>query len=173
METRYNQEEPRGPLREGEKNPMTLAKIALGRREEVPQYQIEGLVDRYLRHRSDPDNVAHRLATSIAIGEHSWDVISLVKEIAPDLPEEKLKELQVEMLVKAAGITATEELVDTHNGVIPIPSDKDIIDTYGNVLVNDHLLIDYSAENGLHKAKELVRKGLKYYKMLHKVSSKK
>lgn len=121
---------PVEPLKEEELNANTLAKIALGLKSNVPKYLIPSLVDKYLANISDPNTVALDIAVRIAQGAHPREVLDKVKALGPDLPKEKLEKLQVEILIKAAGITSTEQLTNHQGQLIPKLKDKDIQEIY-------------------------------------------
>ena len=154
------------PLKEKDLNASTLARIALGLEPNVPKkYQVQGLVDKYLTNRSDPNTVALDIAVMIAQGAHPHEVLDKVKALGPDLPKEKLEKLQVEILIKAAGITSTEQLTNHQGQLTPKRRDKDIELIYQRA-------ISENFDIRFHEAEKLVKNGIKFYKILSQFNSR-
>lgn len=114
-----------------------------------------------------PDTVAHQIATDIARGIHPEDIMWEINTIDPDLSGEALRQLQIETLIKAAGIRATEQLKDNYNSRdLPIPSIKNIIRTYQDAFHRCDLHIDDS------DAERLLKSGIEFYKTLAEFRTK-
>lgn len=114
----------------------------------------------------------HKIASDLAVGVHGFDIVDSMKAGNPNLSKEGI----LEMFVKAAGITATEELggykrlkngcTETNLSLLPIPKDKEILKRYWSGINGCHFDLDYN------EAMDLFKTGIAYYRKLAKLRSK-
>jgi len=134
-----------------------FAHYVLYGKEKLPEDESKALVEKYINRR-DPETIAREVAESMADGCGYYDVSSPFNELGPDLPEDELKKLKLETLIKSASIISAKGIKNWNDEYM---SKQEIIERYTNELTNDFKIPPSDC-------KELIENGLQYYSTLDK-----